>query len=391
MNTGGDLANIVANVTADVGKEAVKASGEVAKAILLMLINNARERSQRVKAGETTLQKLLDSGEEIRMADLSKKDLNEFIKKSKLWGISYAVISEDNKDTYSVLFKASEQERVLKVLENILEVKMMENEIEEDMENDVQEDMVVKSDKELLKGLDEDSNSEIDLLQEQIRNIKQSDTEEVGRKQDNIQFGNEFKFGKFDANIIFKEIENRTDEEIEEYLHEKYKDPEKAIKEYEIHSRRIEKLMDRGYIAQKDGIYSITKKGKEEAEKVNMFFEFTSYDANIVFGYIEKNQGKLSMTGLKESLQNEYNTKEEVQKQYEYLENRLKNNEENGFVEKNSDGHYIITKKGREEASKVSKKKSLDERRLEVKDSINKHRESGKEQVKVKEIDKGSR
>lgn len=167
-----------------------------------------------------------------------------------------------------------------------------------------------------------------------------------------------FKFGKFDANVIFKEIENRSDDEFKEHFYSKYNDADKADNEYKIQSRRIEKLKGKGYLEKENGKYRITEKGKEAASKVNKIFEFTSYDANIVFGYINKNNGQLSLEVLKEGLDKEYKTKDEIDKQFSYLQKRIGNNEKAGYLTKNTVGHYVITDKGKEAAAKIELKKN---------------------------------
>lgn len=150
-DTGGELANIVAHVGADLGKETAKATGEIAKNLLLMLIKNQQEKA-RVKAGKTNLQRLLKSGEEIKMADLSEQDLHEFDKKAKSYGITYAVISEEGKDGHTVLYKVSEEERVKKVLEDILE-KKIKDQVENKSEIKVEKKII--EDKPNQKGLEE--------------------------------------------------------------------------------------------------------------------------------------------------------------------------------------------------------------------------------------------
>lgn len=166
-----------------------------------------------------------------------------------------------------------------------------------------------------------------------------------------------FKFGKFDANVLLPAIEDRTDDEFKENLYSKYSDTDKADTEYEMQNKRIDKLLEKGYIEKVDGRYRITDKGKEAAREVNKEFEFTSYDVNVVFDYINRNNGQLSLEMLKEELEKDYKTKEEIDKQYKYLQKRIKSNLENGYLAKNSEGNYVITDKGKRAAAKLKLKK----------------------------------
>lgn len=166
-----------------------------------------------------------------------------------------------------------------------------------------------------------------------------------------------FRFGKFDANVLLPAIEGRTDDEFKENLYSKYSDTYKADAEYEMQSKRIDKLLEKGYIEKVDGKYRITDKGKEAAREVNKVFEFTSYDVNVVFDYINRNDGQLSLEKLKEELEKEYKTQEEIDKQYKYLQNRIKKNLENGYLEKSTEGNFVITDKGKKAAAKLKLKK----------------------------------
>lgn len=167
-----------------------------------------------------------------------------------------------------------------------------------------------------------------------------------------------FKFGKFDANVLFPAIKDRTDDEFRENHYSKYSDPDKADTEYEMQSKRIEKLKEKGYIEKENGKYIITDKGKEAAQRVNKEFEFTSYDANVVFNYIKKYAGKLSLEDLKDSLKEEYKNEKDIERQFEYLQKRLENNVKGDYLFKTQDGFYAITDKGKEAAAKIKLKKN---------------------------------
>lgn len=168
-----------------------------------------------------------------------------------------------------------------------------------------------------------------------------------------IQFNKEFVFGKYDANYLFKEYfedGKLNTEELLNKIDDKFDDPKDASKEYDVVSRRLNKLYENDYLDydEENKIYLINEKGFEEAERVSKVFTFTSYDANVVFGYIPDEKG-LSMTDLKEQLKEEYKNTNQLEKQFEYLQSRFNKNVENGYLDKTDDGKYIITEKGQEQ------------------------------------------
>jgi DNA-binding PadR family transcriptional regulator len=164
----------------------------------------------------------------------------------------------------------------------------------------------------------------------------------------------EFKFSRYDANVIFKYFEKDEKlslDELKEKLHEKYKKGNEADREYIILTKRLDKLKDNGYVDYDDDsrTYSITGKGKEDARNIVKKFEFTSYDSNVIFAYIEKAGGRLSLSDLKKQLDTQYSLEEKF-KQLEYIEGRCEKNVKSGYLEKNSFGEYMVTEKGFQKA-----------------------------------------
>lgn len=97
---------------------------------------------------------------------------------------------------------------------------------------------------------------------------------------------------------------------------------------------------------------------KKTHDYYNKGFEFTSYDANIVFGCINESNGMLRYHKLRENLEKIYKTKEEVDKQLLYLEGRIDDNVEAGYLEIEENGRYVITDKGKKAAAKIKLKKN---------------------------------
>lgn len=161
----------------------------------------------------------------------------------------------------------------------------------------------------------------------------------------------EFSFGKYDANVVFRLFKNNvlTPELLKERLYEKYTDEVKAEEEVKNITGRIEKLVNHGYVEKdtEEGTYTITRNGLEAAKAARQAFEFTSFDANVVFGYINRAKGSLNSERLENMLTDEYKDPAEAKAQLEYLIKRLDNNVGIGTVEQSPAGEYKITDQGR--------------------------------------------
>lgn len=157
MNHGEDLVNVVAKVSADVGVDLAKSTTETVKNFLLLLLQTAKERSNKLTIGEVNLEKMLSSGEAIKMCELKKQDMEQFAQKGMKYGITYTAIEEDGKELCSVLFPESNMERVQKVLESMLEDKVKEdNEKVKDLLKNEKQDLLEKKDEDKDKNKDKD-------------------------------------------------------------------------------------------------------------------------------------------------------------------------------------------------------------------------------------------
>ncbi|ELC8368291.1 DUF3801 domain-containing protein [Clostridium perfringens] len=161
-DTGSDLASIVANISADILKDGTKVTGNLTKEILLALLSNAKNRKD-FKPGKTNLKQLLKSGQEIKMVELSEKDVKSFSSKAKKLGIAFAVIKEKDKDKKTILFKNSDIELVKKTLEELID-----NKVEISKENDISESKEEKTDNNLNEKVQKDS------LEERIKEMSEN-------------------------------------------------------------------------------------------------------------------------------------------------------------------------------------------------------------------------
>ena len=165
----------------------------------------------------------------------------------------------------------------------------------------------------------------------------------------------DFKLTKFDVGVLFKEFVTGayTERGLKNSLMMKYKDVDKAESEFLIYKRRIDKLIENGYVSIEDGKYVPTEKGLSEAKNINTEFKFTSYDSTVIFGHILRAGGELSLSELKTQLKSEYKDEKEINSQYKYIENRLNDNCKKGYIKKNESNTYSITPLGYKEAGKV--------------------------------------
>lgn len=168
----------------------------------------------------------------------------------------------------------------------------------------------------------------------------------------------EFKFGKYDANVIFNLFTNNTVtlKQLKNIFFDRHTDEVKAEEEFNNTIGRIEKLVEHGYVKkdQENEAYSITSEGLQAAEEARKAFSFTSYDANVVFKYIERANGSLNREKLEKLLAEDYKDPEHIKQQLKYLIKRLDNNVKIGTVEKNQSDEYKITDKGLDEAEAIS-------------------------------------
>lgn len=166
----------------------------------------------------------------------------------------------------------------------------------------------------------------------------------------NINTNEEFKFGKYDANVIFKQFNKRSNEltydKLEERVFKYNKSEAAAEKQYSIMVKRIDKLVQNGYAEKKGDIFKITDKGFTAAESVNTKFEFTSYDANVLGKYIDDAKGELTGDKLMNMLKSEYKDDKYIDKQFDYITKRLDNNVKSGYMIHDTSGNYRFTDKG---------------------------------------------
>lgn len=189
-----------------------------------------------------------------------------------------------------------------------------------------------------------------DVVKEKKAKEKQVVNDAVSSKKEE-----DFSFSRYDANVIFPIVKRTPNKKaIEERLDQKYHNKNEAERQKKIFNGRIKKLVKHGYMEEENSDYSITLKGAKAAKEINKSFEFTSYDANVIFGYINSSNGFLTLDSLKDKLKNKYTNSEDIEKQFSYIENRLENNLKCGYLTKNQSGAYSISEIGAMKAEEIN-------------------------------------
>ena len=102
MNSSGDAAEQVVRLSLEGFEVVAKVTGEAAKNIALLLIS-ALKNEQQTK-GKARLSKMIRSGKELKVFTVQKKDLKEFTKHAKKYGVLYTVLRDkNNKDGNSLV------------------------------------------------------------------------------------------------------------------------------------------------------------------------------------------------------------------------------------------------------------------------------------------------
>ena len=96
MNPGGDAAEQVVRLSLEGFEVAARLSGAAAKDVALLLASVLKEQTK--TRGKARLTSMLRSGKELKVFSLPQKDLKEFTKQAKRYGVLYCVLREKNQD-----------------------------------------------------------------------------------------------------------------------------------------------------------------------------------------------------------------------------------------------------------------------------------------------------
>lgn len=130
INTGEDVAGIVARLYFELGKKSLEVSSKILSTILLTIL---KQFDKQLNTGKVNMKRMLESGDEIKQIKISTKDSKLFIKKAKKYGITFSLLDKNhNDDKFTIVFKQKEQEVVHNILEQMKEQKLKDIDIEED-------------------------------------------------------------------------------------------------------------------------------------------------------------------------------------------------------------------------------------------------------------------
>jgi len=177
----------------------------------------------------------------------------------------------------------------------------------------------------------------------------------------------ELTLTNYDKNYLYSEFTNDTlmFENLTKSLNKRFKDPIAAEKQFKIFTARLSLWIDAGLAEKNDEGYVITEKGKEGLSNLDAF-KFTSYDSNVIFDYIHKSEGKLTVESLKELLSEEYSEIEYRGKMLSYILRRIDKNIELGTISKETDS-FVISDFGYEKANQI--KSEYQDNKIKKKDA----------------------
>ena len=119
MNSSGDAAEQVVRLSLEGFEVVAKVTGEAAKNIALLLIS-ALKNEQQTK-GKARLSKMIRSGKELKVFTVQKKDLKEFTKHAKKYGVLYTVLRDkNNKDGSSlvdIIARAEDASKIQRIMD----------------------------------------------------------------------------------------------------------------------------------------------------------------------------------------------------------------------------------------------------------------------------------
>lgn len=119
MNSSGDAAEQVVRLSLEGLEVVAKVSGEAAKSIAVLLIS-ALKQEQKTK-GRARLTNMIKSGKELKVYTVQQKDLKEFTKHAKKYGVLYTVLRDkNNKDKNAfvdIISRADDASKIQRIID----------------------------------------------------------------------------------------------------------------------------------------------------------------------------------------------------------------------------------------------------------------------------------
>lgn len=129
MNTGGEVAGIVASVYADLGKKGIELGSKLLSYILLGMLKGIEGK---LNTGQISMKRMLESGDELKQIKINTKDSKAFIAIARKTGLTFALMDKiPNDDMYTLVFKLKDQEIVKSLMSNLTDksIKQIKEEV----------------------------------------------------------------------------------------------------------------------------------------------------------------------------------------------------------------------------------------------------------------------
>ena len=226
MNTGGEVAGIVAGVYADLGKKGIELGSKLLSYILLGVLKSIEGK---MNTGQISIKRMLESGDELKQIKLNKKDALQLTSKAIKSGLTFSIMDEPDKNgQLTYIFKAKDIEIIETLLKSISQDR--ENGIEEKVDKSILDEYIVNSNREIFIADKNNPDNYIsanieknDIQKGYIINPKNPDEyiifdENIKEKSLSIEINNSSNVVKYDtSNSEYSDIKSKISSEIERW------------------------------------------------------------------------------------------------------------------------------------------------------------------------------
>ena len=190
MNSSGDAAEQVVRLSLEGFEVVAKVTGEAAKNIALLLIS-ALKNEQQTK-GKARLSKMIRSGKELKVFTVQKKDLKEFTKHAKKYGVLYTVLRDkNNKDGNSlvdIIARAEDASKIQRIMDRFDLAKVDKGTIVKDSEKAIESRKDKTDGKQETKGENEEFFGELFAQEDQSSDRKAAEKDKPQKSELAILF-----------------------------------------------------------------------------------------------------------------------------------------------------------------------------------------------------------
>lgn len=189
MNSSGDAAEQVVRLSLEGFEVVAKVTGEAAKNIALLLIS-ALKNEQQTK-GKARLSKMIRSGKELKVFTVQKKDLKEFTKHAKKYGVLYTVLRDKNKDGSSlvdIIARAEDASKIQRIMDRFDLTKVDKGTIVKESEKAIESRKDKTSGKQETKGENEEFFGELFAQENQSSDRKAAEKDKPQKSELDIFF-----------------------------------------------------------------------------------------------------------------------------------------------------------------------------------------------------------